>query len=209
MMLENNGVSGAINTAMMTALMEMLPTLVRRLIQEPEQMAQQAHKAIARRLEALAKVPAERDVGDPALPWTRGSQNVEQEVVRLRCLRGLLHTVSQSGTLSYILGMVQIDGRPGDYVQPKAHASVPPPTEEERLEEEVNLSILAAEAFPDEVGVVWVARPAAEAAAEAITRRGRAVEVRRQPAHVIMDAKPWTVRDLLLVHPEVPKPSEE
>jgi len=58
-----------------------------------------------------------------------------------------------------------------------------------------------ADSMPNEIAVLWVPRPAVAAVDDVITRRGRKVEIRRQAPDVLMDAKPWAVRDVLLVHP--------
>lgn len=190
------------------AMMSLLPELIRKLISEPECLQRQAQDAIERRLEALNKAPASREVDDPALPWTSGSQNVEQEIVRLRCLLGMLPTLSQAGPLNYVLGMVKIDGRPGDYVKPRTH-QVPPQTEDERVEQDVELSIAAADSMVDEVAVLWVARPAVEAVRRALyARRRRNVAVMQQPDHVVGNKNPWDIKDILMVSPEKPSADE-
>jgi len=188
--------------AMNKLIIELVPALMRRLIHEPEQIAGEVAHAIAERLDALAKLPTEREFTDPAFGWRRGSQLAGQEVARLRCIRGLLPAMRQTDGLQYLLGLVRIDGRPGDYISPPPESERRyPPSEEERLDEEVRFSLATADSMPNEIAVLWVPRPAVAAVDDVITRRGRKVEIRRQAPDVLMDAKPWAVRDVLLVHP--------
>lgn len=177
--------------------------------------------AIATRLNGLQVLP------DSGASWSEGSSQVEAEAARLRSVRGLLPFLGTQA-LTYLLGMLRIDGRPGDYIEPPSvlpyvcHGDTcgaavqpherPEPSDEERIGREVSFALTGADTFENEVATVWVFRPAVDAAATAIRdRRGREVEVRRQPDHTVkVDGDPWMIRDLLIVQPpgEPEEPSE-
>lgn len=201
---------------------ELLGELIRKHINGPaeelEKLSCAVETAIAARISALRTLP----VADLSAPeaWTRGSSETMAERARLRSLRGLLPLLGTQA-LTYLLGMLRLDGRPGDYAAPDEVNHVPgsfrapsccgpecgpaakKPTEEERVVLEVRYALTGADAFADEVATVWVARPAVESAVHEIKlQRGRDVSVTRQPDHVVdLSGDPWAVRDLLVVQP--------
>lgn len=203
-----------LNSALIGILQPLIPAVVRVLIEEPQERLErlrcEVEVAINHRLDALDKLTAAP--ATDSTTWTL--DRVQAERSRLRCLLGLLPLESTTA-LTYTLGLVRIDGRPGDYIdEPPAwrcgsafHAhKVPEPdpeeTTEQRIAREVRFALTGVDTFENEVATTWVPRPAVDAAASAIRDlRGRDVEVKRQPDRVVHDGDPWNVRDLLVVQP--------
>ena len=120
------------------------------------------------------------------------------EEPRLRCLLGLLPHLA-GPALTYALGMVRVDGRPGDYVTPPNEcgqdADAPEPC---RLARAVRMALAAVELFTSETSFLFVPRPAVSLATEALKQRGFEVVVHAQAKP---NDDPWMVRDLVVVTP--------
>lgn len=171
----------SLRDSLMDALTDMFP-IAQQLIEEKQRrepaLRGRIEQAITLRLDA------------PSLP--------PGEEARLRCLLGLLPHLA-GPALVYTLGMVRVDGRPGDYAVPQVECGQDGDAPEScRLARAVRMALAAVELFTSETSCLFVPRPAVGLATDALRERGFEVIVHAQ-------AKPnddlWMVRDLVVVTP--------
>jgi hypothetical protein len=207
-----------------SSLLPILPDLVLKAVNGPAEQLQDlrcdVELMIFDRLTALDL----RMQGDDGPGWSHKPQ-VEAEVVRLRSIKGIVPFLG-SDALTYILGQLRIDGRPGDYVTPPrrwprcpstcdCEPKPEPETDEQRMTSAVELALSAALCFPREVATLWVSRPAVEAVRMALREQyKRESEVTRQPDHAVVEGAParggdWAIRDLIVVQPPDTEPDAE